>query len=261
MGWLDEQVAVVTGGGSGIGLAVVERFLAEGAAVGILERDASRAKALQSRLGDRVVVEVGDVTRYEDNERIVAATCERFGRLDTFLGNAGIWDYMVPLSEQPRERLGDICDELFAVNVKGYVLGAHAALQPLKASRGSLIFTASSSSFYTGGGGPLYVASKHAVLGLVRQLAAELAPDIRVNGVAPGGTITNLGGSSASGMAESRLADIPGIDQMIGQMTPLGFASEPKHHAGLYVLLASRDNSMFMTGTVIRSDGGIGFRK
>ena len=124
-----------------------------------------------------------------------------------------------------------------------------------------MIFTASSSSFYTGGGGPLYVASKHAIVGLIRQLASELAPDVRVNGVAPGGTLTNLAGSDAAGMAGAKLNDLPDIDTMIEQMTPLGFAASPEDHAGLYVLLASKENSRYVTGTVINSDGGIGYRK
>lgn len=261
MGWLENQVAVVTGGGSGIGLAVVERYLAEGAKVAVLESKAERASALQAAHGPSILTVVGDVRRLDDNEKVVQAACERFGRLDTFVGNAGIWDYLIPLADQPRDKLAEICDEIFAVNVKGYLLGARAAIPALRASRGSMIFTASSSSFYTGGGGPIYVASKHAVVGLIRQLAAELAPEIRVNGVAPGGTVTNLAGSTASGMGASKLAEIPDIDKMIEQMTPLGFASTPSDHAGIYVLLGSRDNARYITGTVINSDGGIGYRK
>ena len=262
MGWLEGQVAIVTGGGSGIGLAVVERFVAEGARVGVLERDSERLDALQQRFGtDEVVACTGDVTSLDDNEALVQTVLGRFGQLDTFVANAGIWDYMTPLETQPRDKLSEIFDEIFAVNVKGYVLGARAGLAALRASRGSLIFTASSSSFYTGGGGPLYIASKHAVLGLVRALAAELAPDVRVNGVAPGGTLTNLAGSAAAEMAESRMAEVPDVEQLISDMTPLGFASTPAQHAGVYLLLASRENAPYITGTVINSDGGIGFRK
>ncbi len=262
MGWLENQVAIVTGGGSGIGLAVVDRFVAEGARVGVLERDAARLEALRQRFAPSDVVAIGgDVTSLEDNETLVRTVLDAFGHLDTFVGNAGIWDYMTPLEGQPRERLGAIFDELFAVNVKGYVLGARAAAAALRDTRGSLIFTASSSSFYTGGGGPLYIASKHAVLGLVRGLAAELAPDVRVNGVAPGGTLTNLAGSAAADMAESRMAEVPDVEQLISDMTPLGFASTPDQHAGIYVLLASRENAAYVTGTVISSDGGIGYRK
>ncbi|MGB1703138.1 MAG: SDR family oxidoreductase, partial [Cycloclasticus sp.] len=86
------------------------------------------------------------------------------------------------------------------------------------------------------------------------------APDIRINGVAPGGTVTNLGGSNAAGQAESKLNEVPGIDKIIGDMTPLGFTAEPEAHAGVYLLLAS-DQSSYMTGTIINSDGGIGVGK
>jgi Dehydrogenases with different specificities (related to short-chain alcohol dehydrogenases) len=102
------------------------------------------------------------------------------------------------------------------------------------------------------------VASKHAVVGLIKQLAYEVAPDVRVNGVAPGGTLTNLGGSNAAGQAESKLNEIPGVDAMIGSMTPLGFTSKPEDHAGIYLLLASDKNGGYITGSVINSDGGIG---
>ena len=261
MASLEGQVAVVTGGASGIGLAVVERYLVEGAHVAVLEGNADRAADLRKKHPTSVEVLVGDVRNLADNEQIVAAACERFGQLGIFVGNAGVWGYVVPLADQPHDELDAICDEIFAVNVKGYVLGARAAIDALRQSKGTMIFTASSSSFYTGGGGPLYVASKHAVLGLIRALSAELAPDVRVNGVAPGGTLTNLAGSTASGLASSKLADLPDIEKMIGEMTPLGFASKPEHHAGLYVLLATRTEAPYVTGTVINSDGGIGYRR
>jgi len=96
---------------------------------------------------------------------------------------------------------------------------------------------------------------------MIKQLAYEMAPDVRVNGVAPGGTITNLGGSSSAGQGDSKLSDIPDVDKLIEGMTPMGFASEPEDHSGLYTLLASRENSRYVTGTIINSDGGIGFGK
>jgi 2,3-dihydroxy-2,3-dihydrophenylpropionate dehydrogenase len=110
---------------------------------------------------------------------------DRFGRLDCFIGNAAIWDHGATLIGRGGEELERGFDELFAINVKGYLLGAKAAAQALIASEGSIIFTLSNSAFYPGGGGPLYTASKHAGVGLVRQLAYELAPKVRVNAVAP----------------------------------------------------------------------------
>lgn len=259
MGWLDKKVALVTGGASGIGLAVVERFVAEGARVGVMDRSQSAVDAVVEKLGaDKVVGITGDVRSLDDNKTAVSKTVAAFGQLDTFVGNAGIWDYMVSLADQSDDTISEICDEIFAVNVKGYILGAKAALPELQKTKGSMIFTASSSSFYTGGGGPIYVASKHAVLGMIKQLAHELAPDIRVNGVAPGGTLTSLGGSSAGGQAEAKLSEIPDVDKLLESMTPLGFASQPEDHAAIYLLLAAKQQSSFITGTVINSDGGIG---
>ena len=110
MGWLEGQVALVTGGGSGIGLAVVERFIEEGAKLSVLERDPQRAETLANKFGEDICITIGDVTQLSDNERAVEATLTRFGQLDTFVGNAGIWDYLVPLAEQPRDKLEQICD-------------------------------------------------------------------------------------------------------------------------------------------------------
>ena len=90
MGWLDGQVALVTGGGSGIGRAVVARFIEEGARVGVMDRVAARAEQLRAEHGNAVVAIAGDVTRLDDNKRAVAATVGAFGRLDILIGNAGV---------------------------------------------------------------------------------------------------------------------------------------------------------------------------
>ncbi|MDP1907198.1 MAG: SDR family NAD(P)-dependent oxidoreductase, partial [Hyphomicrobium sp.] len=182
MGWLDNSVALITGGGSGLGRALVERFIKEGANVGVLESNAQRAEELSAAFGARVTVTVGDVTRYADNLKAVEQTAKKFGRLDTFIANAGIFDFFQPLAQYDGDKLGAAFDELFAVNVKGGLLGARAALGELVKSRGSIIFTISNAGFYPGGGGPVYTGSKHALVGLVKQLAHELAPKVRVNG-------------------------------------------------------------------------------
>jgi len=260
MGWLDNKTVLITGGASGIGLAIVERFIKEGAKICVMDRSQERIDELEKLYAGSVVGIVGDVRSLDSNKEAVAKTVAAFGKLDVFVGNAGIWDYMVPLEAQPDDKVEEICDEIFSVNVKGYVLGAKAALPELRKTKGNIIFTASTSSYYTGGGGPIYVASKHAVIGLIKQLAYEVTPDIRVNGVAPGGTVTNLGGTAAAGQADSKLNEVPGIDKIIGDMTPIGFTAQPEDHAGAYLLLAS-DESKYITGTIINSDGGIGVGK
>ena len=262
MGWLDGRVALVSGGGSGIGRAVVERFIEEGARVGIIERVPERVQELKATLGGKVCPVQGDVTKLEDNDRAVRETVSAFGKLDIFVGNAAVFDFFMSLADFPRETFSAAFDELFGVNVKGYLFGAKAALPELIKTEGCIVYTVSNAGFYPGGGGPLYTASKHAVVGLVRQLAYELAPKIRVNGVAPGGTRTDLRGLSALGQAElssgSRLP--PEALEGARMGVPLQIFAEPKDHAGAYVYLASKENTRAVTGTIIESTGGIGVR-
>jgi NAD(P)-dependent dehydrogenase (short-subunit alcohol dehydrogenase family) len=260
VGWLDGQVGLVTGGGSGIGRAVIARFIAEGARCGVLERVPGRADELHSEFGAAVVAVTGDVTQLADNKRAVAETVGAFGRLDVFVGNAGVFDSFLSLAEFPEENLAAACDELFGVNVKGCILGAKAALPELTKTEGSMVFTASVAGSNSGGGGALYTASKHAVVGLIRQLAAELGPRIRVNGVAPGGTMTDLRGLSALRQdGRSHFAD-PGSEERMRTNNPLQLALAPGDLAGAYVFLSSRTNARGITGTVLTVDGGATLR-
>jgi NAD(P)-dependent dehydrogenase (short-subunit alcohol dehydrogenase family) len=256
MGWLDGKVALVTGGGSGIGRAVVARFVDEGARVGVLERVATRVEQLRTDFGNAAMAVQGDVTHLEDNKRAVEATVKTFGQLDIFVGNAGIFDDFHPLAEFAEDRLGEAFDELFAVNVKGYVMGAKAALSELQKTEGCMVFTASVAGFNSGGGGALYTASKHAVVGLIRQLAVELGPRIRVNGVAPGGTRTDLRGLAALGQAERSHFAGPGWEERLRTGNPLQIALQPDDLAGAYVFLASKMNAKGITGVIMTVDAG-----
>jgi cis-3,4-dihydrophenanthrene-3,4-diol dehydrogenase len=262
MGWLPNYVAMITGGASGIGLAVVHRFLREGAAgVVVLDRDVAPLAALEAEFAGRVVALEGDVRDFVAHHRTAAAAIERFGRLDVLVGNAGVFDFHRPLAGYDGPTLSDTFDEIFDINVKGYLFAAMAARESLIETGGSMIFTASVASFHAGGGGVLYTAAKHAVLGLIRELANELAPAVRVNGVGPGGTLTNLRGTQALGHARRSLADKAAESATrIAAAVPLKFAQRPEDHAGLYVLLASRENARATTGEVIMSDGGVGIR-
>jgi NAD(P)-dependent dehydrogenase (short-subunit alcohol dehydrogenase family) len=255
-GWLDGKVALVTGGGSGIGRAVVEAFQAEGARVAVLERDPAKCLAL----GADVATVAGDATDADANRDAVAATLERFGRLDALATFVGVFDLYTPLAELPEDRFDAAFAESFDVNVKSAMLATRAALPALRESGGSIVLTLSGSSFYPGRGGALYVASKFALRGLVVQLAHELAPQVRVNGVAPGGTVaTDLRGLASLGQAETVLADRPGRDDELRARTPLQLALEPGDHAAAYVFLAS-ERSRGITGEIVRSDGGLGVR-
>jgi NAD(P)-dependent dehydrogenase (short-subunit alcohol dehydrogenase family) len=256
MGWLDGQVALVTGGGSGIGRAVVERYVEEGARVAVMDRVEGRGAELKARFGDRIIFVGGDVARIEDDKRAVAEAVAAFGRLDVFVGNAGVFDVYAPLAELSEDDLAAAFDELFGVNVKGCFFGAKAALPELLKTQGSMVFTASVAGLNSGGGGTLYTASKHAVVGLIRELAVEVAPNVRVNGVAPGGTITDLRGLAVLRQDDrSQFAD-PAIEERLRSGNPLQMALQPADLAGAYVFLASRTNARGMTGTIVAVDAG-----
>ncbi len=259
VGWLEGKVALLTGAGSGIGRAVVDAFLAEGARVGALELGPAKCEELRA-LGERVVVVQGDATDPAANAAAVSDTVARFGRLDVLATFVGIFDFYTALADIPEERFNDAYHETFDVNVKSVMLAVRASLSALRERGGTIIPTLSTSSFYAGRGGPLYVASKFALRGLVVQLAHELAPEIRVNGVAPGGTIrTDLRGLQSLGQYESVLDARPGRAEQLRARTPLQVALTPEDHAGAYVFLAS-DRAAGITGEIIQSDGGIGVR-
>jgi len=261
MGWLDGQVALVTGGGSGIGHAVVARYIEEGARVAVMERVATRADDIRREFGEAVIGIAGDVASLADNKRAVAETVHAFGRLDIFVGNAGIFDVYEKITETDEETLGRAFDELFAVNVKGCVFGVRAAFPELRKNTGVIIFTASVAGLNSGGGGALYTASKHAVVGLIRQLAIELGPEIRVNGVAPGGTMTDLRGPATLGNDDrSQFAD-PTVADRLRASNPLQVALEPADLAGAYVFLASRNNASGITGSIVTVDAGSTLRQ
>lgn len=134
---LNDDVVLITGGGSGLGLALVARFIEEGARVVTLERSAEKVTRLQQQFGEQIVAVQGDVTSFADNQRAVKMALSRFGRLDCFIGNAGIWDHNASLLATSPEQLESGFNELFAVNVKGYLLGLEPAslrcLNPLAA--------------------------------------------------------------------------------------------------------------------------------
>lgn len=265
MGWLDGEVALVTGGGSGIGRAVVDRYLEEGARVGVVDVVRERLDELKEQYGDRVTCIEGDVTKVETNRRAVRQTVEAFGKLDVFVANAGLGDAFRELVDIPEDDVAKVYDEIFDLNVKAVILGARVVVPELLKTEGSIIVTLSNSSFYPDGGGVMYIASKHAALGVVRQLAHEYAPFIRVNGVSPGATKTDIRMPVSFGLDEKgqriRTHTHPSnADAEVERVTPLKMHAWPADHSGAYVILASRRDGRAMTGTVIKSEAGLGVR-
>lgn len=257
---LKDEVAYITGGASGLGLAIVNRFVVEGARVVVLDRSAERLKQLEDTHGASVVGVVGDVRSLAVQKEAIAIGLSRFGKIDCVIPNAAIWDFGTSLADLPEDLIETAFDEMFHVNVKGYLLAVKAALPSLVQTKGSVIFTISTSGFYSAGGGPLYVATKHAVVGLVRQLAYELAPYVRVNGIAPGG----VGGSDIRGPASLNLQNtsftsLP-IDEILAGALPMGKMATAEEYAGSYVFLASREDNIPATSAIINLDSGIGVR-
>lgn len=257
---LKGEVALVTGGCAGLGREIVDRFISEGARVAVLDRSSAGLVALQEAHGDAVVGIEGDV-RFLDSHKEAAAKCvEKFGKLDCLIGNAGVWDYSTPLVDVPDERIEEAFDEMFSINVKGYLLAAKACLPALYESKGSAVFTVSNAGFYTAGGGALYTGAKHAAVGMIKQLAYEFGPHIRVNGIAPGG----IGGSDLRGLKSLDLHDtsistIP-LAEMLAGILPTGRMATAEEYTGAFVFFATRAETVPLTGSVLNYDGGIGVR-
>lgn len=256
-GWLDGRRALVVGAGSGIGRAVVDAFLAEGADVAVLEKDAAKSAALRAQF-PRMPVVTGDATVRADDEAAVRAALDAYGGLDVLVSCAGIFDFYRGISELDADLMDAAFEEMFTVNVKTHLHAVKAALPALQeGGNASVILTESTSAYYPGRGGVLYVSSKYAVRGLVTALAHELAPRIRVNGVAPGGTLsTDLRGLTSLGLGERSLGAAPGREAELAGRVPLRVALSGADHAWSYVFLASL-RSRGITGDVVHSDGGI----
>jgi NAD(P)-dependent dehydrogenase (short-subunit alcohol dehydrogenase family) len=254
MGRLQGNRTIVTGAGSGIGRAVLQRFIAEGARVVAVVRNPSQVEGLEA---DGVRVVVGDAATFDTAEQAVRVALAEFGGLDTYIANAGLWDFHKRLERQSPAEIGKAAAEILGVNLMGPLYGARAAAAELRKSRGSIIVTGSNACFLAGGGGTIYTASKFALRGLVLQLAHEFAPDVRVNGVAPGATDTGLSGPAALNQDIKQLNEDRSRVAAMASAVPLGRVSLPADHAALYVMLAAGSESGYVTGAMLRSDGGL----
>ncbi|MEQ9587362.1 MAG: SDR family NAD(P)-dependent oxidoreductase [Parvibaculaceae bacterium] len=258
-GRLSGRTALITGASSGIGLEVAKAYHAEGANVVALGLDDGKLDRVAASIGDRVELVAGDVRAYADNERAVQKAVDVFGGLDVFVGNAGIWDWNTRVIDLNADDLEKAYRELFDVNVLGYLLGAKAAAEHLAARSGSIIFSLSTASYYPNGGGALYTSTKHAALGLVRQLAHEFAPRIRVNGVAIGAALTDLRGAASIGLENKSIQELP-LKEGAPMFLPMGVQPDVAEFAPPYVMLGSATEASTMTGAVIDALCGYGVR-
>jgi phthalate 3,4-cis-dihydrodiol dehydrogenase len=256
-GWLSGRRALVVGAGSGIGRAVVDAFLDEGARVAVLERDQQKCSALSAQHPDVPVV-CGDGSFRAANDEAVAAAVEAFDGLDVLVNCVGVFDFYRSIEELDVDVLDEAFDGIFRVNVRSHLHSVKAALPALRESaRPVIVLTESTSGYYAGRGGVLYVASKFAVRGLVTALSHDLAPQIRVNGVAPGATLgTDLRGLAGLGMADRSIGETPGRAEEMCARVPLQVALSAQDHAWSYVFLASH-RARGITGDVIHPDGGM----
>ncbi len=210
----------------------MDRYVEEGATVGVLELDGDRVTALNEEYGDTVHAVQGDVSEWEDNERAVAETVSEFGKLDIFVGNAGIFDKVVQLADLEPDELETAFEEVFRVNVLGYMLGAKAALPELLKTEGCMVFTASYSSFYPATGGMVYTPSKHAIAGLFGSWRTSSLRRFASTG-SHRGTVRRTSRASRPSGRESA-ADPDEIDERYPLRIP-----EAEEYAGYYVLLGS----------------------
>ena len=256
--WLHGKRALIVGAGSGIGRAVADAFRAEDARITVLERDRGKCDRLRDELPGVPVVE-GDAITREANEHAVKVAVDAYGGLDSLVNCVGIFDFYRGVVDIDADDLSLAFDEMFRTNVLSHLHSVKAAVPALRTGTGpSIVLTESTSSFYPARGGVLYVASKFAVRGLVASLAHELAPQIRVNGVAPGGTLnTDLRGLASLGLDEIRLDDTPNRARDMAGRIPLNVALTGEDHAWAFVFLAS-DRSRGITGETIHPDGGFG---
>ncbi|HSB42201.1 MAG TPA: SDR family oxidoreductase [Methylomirabilota bacterium] len=247
------RVALITGGGGGIGEATGRLFAEEAAAVALLDREAEAVEAAAAGIraavpAAQVLALAGDVTREDDAARAIEATAARLGALHTLVNVAGVRVYA-----SLAEATAADWEHILGVNVLGTAHCCKAALPRLRASgRGTIVNVSSVYGLMGRPGMGQYDTTKAAVLGLTRALAVEEAPHrIRVNAVCPGGTITpyHVRRAAARGVSEAELRTQRSGDNLLGRW------AEPREVAFPILFLAS-DESSFVTGATLMVDAG-----
>jgi NAD(P)-dependent dehydrogenase (short-subunit alcohol dehydrogenase family) len=248
MGRFTGKVAVITGAGGGIGRAVAARLAAEGASLVLVDRAAGSLKdsyAAVERAGATALAVDADVSRWEDAERYTAAAAERFGGVDLFFNNAGILGDVGPLTEYSEATF----DRVMAVNVKGVWLGLKAVVPAMLArGGGAIVNTASVAGLRASPTLGPYAASKHAVIGLTRTAAVELARrGIRVNAVCPAPIDTPMVRQFEAGLGEGA------HERLVGRI-PMQRFGDADEVAALVVFLLSAEAS-YINGGIYTVDG------
>ncbi len=245
---LQGKSVVVTGASSGMGLAIVQRFVKEGASVVAVARRRERLEELAASLAGlpgKVLPFPGDVSRQEDIEAAIDAAVKEFGGLDILVNNAGIMDDMGPIGDFSNEKL----EQVFQVNVYGPMYAMRKAVNIFKAQGGGNIINVASLGAMRSCAGAIYCASKAAVVSLTKNTAFMYQPDgIRCNAIAPGGIATEI--SSSMGMPN--MAGYGRVQKVLATAPEPGSA---EHIANAALFLAS-DESSYINGDVLVVDGG-----
>ena len=240
---LSAKTAIVTGGGSGIGKAIVQAFVREGANVVIAGRDGKKLESAARELGEKCLAVTADVSKKENVEKLVAAATNKFKRIDILVNNAAV---LLPGTAETLSE--EDFDQTFDINVRGLWLMSRAVLPHMRASGGgSIINIASVLSMLGARNRVAYAASKGAVLAMTKAMALDHAAEqIRVNCICPGIVETEMVAkfNTDETVRRQRLA-----------MHPVGRFGRPEDVAGLAVFLAG-DESAWITGTAQTVDGG-----
>jgi 3alpha(or 20beta)-hydroxysteroid dehydrogenase len=249
---LANRVAIVTGAARGIGLATVRCFINSGARVVAFDlagSDWSDVLAATGSSENHFVFE-GDVANASDWERVTSQLNARFGQLDIVVNNAGISGLIGPLTEYDDDEF----DRVMRVNARGVYLGIKHGAKHMKTGGGAIVNVSSVSGIGGGRFTIAYTASKHAVVGMTKLAAVELAPqNIRVNAVCPSPTSTEMMFSMERTHSP---ADPDAVRRSMTRMIPMGRYAEPEEIAATVLFLVS-ESSSFLTGTAIPVDGGL----
>ena len=251
MAQMNNKVCVITGGAGSIGLESARRMYDEGARLMLVDLDKQKLSTVQASFEDRdrVAIFAADVSNSKQTQDYISETVRKWGKLDVLFANAGFSGTNASVAEYPEE----LFDKVIAVNVRGSFLACKYAVPEMN-DGGSIIITSSIMGVTARPNSIAYITSKHAVIGLMRGLAKEVAPrNIRVNVLAPG-PVDN----AFQLEIEDRISKATGIDatRMLNDWIPLGRHASAEEIANAAYFLAS-DQSSFSTGGVFMADGGM----
>src|SRR5690625_3365525 len=251
---MKEKVVLITGGAGGIGIATAQLFLKRGANVALVDVNEESLQQTKDNLGgqeDRILTIQADVTDESDVKNYVEKTVEHFGKIDVFFNNAGISGPFADIVDLEKE----VFEQILSINTTGVFLGLKHVLKQMKEQGyGSVVNTASNAAYIGSPGMVGYIASKHAVAGITKTAALEVAGDgIRVNAVSPAAIDTQMLDEIRNNITTGE-PEVSG--EAIKQGIPAGRFGSPHEVAKVVYFLAS-DDASFVNGSLYNVDGGM----